>query len=62
MIELLIANMGTIVVLLVVCGIVAAIVVNMIQKKRRGESAGCSCGCSGCPKVSDEKGCGACGG
>ncbi|MBP3480746.1 MAG: FeoB-associated Cys-rich membrane protein [Clostridia bacterium] len=39
-------NIGTIIVCLLLFGIIAAITVSLIKKKRRGES---SCGCSGCP-------------
>lgn len=42
-------NLGTIIVGLVVATIVGAIIVNMIRKKKNGESIGCSCGCGNCP-------------
>lgn len=40
-------NIGTIVVLLAVTGIVAAIVIKMIKDKKKGKSA-CGCDCSKC--------------
>ena len=40
-------NLGTIIVGLVVAAIVVAIIVNMIRKKKNGESIGCGCG--NCP-------------
>ena len=44
-------NLGTILIGLLLIGIVAAIVVSLIRKKKRGHSCGCGCGgCSGCPE------------
>lgn len=45
-------NIGSIAVFLVVSGIVAAIIANMIRNRRKGKAAvscGCGCGCGGCP-------------
>lgn len=40
-------NLGTIVVGGILLVIVAAILINLISKNKKGES-GCGCGCSGC--------------
>lgn len=40
-------NLSTIVVLVVLAGIVAAIIVHMIRNKKKGKSS-CSCGCESC--------------
>lgn len=42
-------NFATIIVLLILVGVLAAIVINMIKNKKAGK-ASCSCGCQGCPK------------
>lgn len=45
----IIANLGTIIVALVVFGIIAAVVVKMILDKRAGKhSCSCGCGCESC--------------
>lgn len=49
MLTFLSANIGTIVVGLIVLGIVAANIYNMIKKKKSGKSIGCGCGCENCP-------------
>ena len=41
------SNLGTIIVSLILAGIVAAIIVNMIKKKKAGKSS-CGCGCTNC--------------
>lgn len=42
-------NIWTIIICAVLIGIVAAIIVSMIRKKRKGKSVMCNCGnCSGC--------------
>lgn len=41
-------NIGTIIVCLLLVGIISAITVSLVKKKRRGDSS-CGCGCSGCP-------------
>jgi hypothetical protein len=46
------ANLGTIVIGLVVLGVVAAIVIKLIRDKRKG--SGCSCGCGACREVKTE--------
>ncbi len=44
------ANIGTIIICAVLTAIVAAIIVSMIRKKKRGRSMVCDCGhCSSCP-------------
>lgn len=48
MIDYLIANAGTIIVLAVLVAIIVAIVVKMIRDKKKGKGL-CSCGCAGCP-------------
>ena len=41
------SNLGTIIVSLILVGIVAAIIVNMVKKKKAGRSS-CGCGCENC--------------
>ena len=41
------ANLGTILVSLILTGVVSLIVVRMIKKKKRGVSS-CGCGCAHC--------------
>ena len=43
----LIANLASIMILLVIVGVVALIIVKIINDKRKGRSS-CSCGCGGC--------------
>ena len=47
MAEWLAANLGTIIVSLILVGIVAAIIANLIKKKKQGRST-CGCGCANC--------------
>lgn len=47
MIEWIVANIGSIIVVAVLAVIVTAIIVNMIRNKKRGKSS-CGCGCDGC--------------
>ena len=43
------ANIGTIIVCTVLIAVLAAIVINLINNKRKGKnSCNCGCGCSGC--------------
>ena len=42
-------NIATIVICLVLIGVVAAIIVSMVRKKRKGKSLSCGCGCANCP-------------
>lgn len=43
-------NIGTIIICAVLVAIVAAIIVSMVKKKRRGQSMVCNCGnCKACP-------------
>ncbi len=44
----LIANLGTIIVGLVVAAVIALIAVNIIRKRKKGQST-CGCGCADCP-------------
>lgn len=48
MIDWLLSQLSTIVVLLVLAGIVAAIIVTMANDRKNGVSS-CGCGCSSCP-------------
>ena len=43
----LVNNLGSIVVVMALIAIVAAIIVHMIKQKRSGKG-GCGCGCEGC--------------
>ena len=43
-------NIGTLIVGLIMIGIVTAIVVWIIRKKRKGKPVGCDCACKNCPK------------
>ncbi len=46
----LINNIWTIIICAVLIGIVAAIIINMVSKKRKGKSMICNCGsCGSCP-------------
>ena len=46
----LINNIWTIIICAVLIGIVAAIIINMVSKKRKGKSMVCNCGsCGSCP-------------
>ena len=44
-------NMGTILVGLLLAGIVAAIVINLVRDKRKGKIISCNSGCTSCPKA-----------
>ena len=46
MLEFLSQNIGTIIVLLILLAVVAAIIAGQVKAKKQGRS---SCGCSGCP-------------
>ena len=46
-IEWLLSNAGTLVVLLILAGIVAGIVISMIRNKKKGKSS-CGCPCEDC--------------
>ena len=47
MIKMIADNLGTIIVSLILIVIVAAIIANMIKKKKQGRST-CGCGCANC--------------
>lgn len=47
MLNWIVANIGSIIVALVLVLIVTAIIVKMIRDKKRGKSS-CGCGCAGC--------------
>ena len=50
MLDWVIGNIWTIIICAVLIGIVTAIIVNMVRKKRKGKSMVCSCGsCGNCP-------------
>jgi len=42
-------NWLTLVLVIAICGIVAAVIASMVKKKKRGGSIGCGCGCASCP-------------
>ncbi len=49
MLQWISANIWTIIICAVLIGIVAAIIISMIRKKRSGKSVVCNCGCcKGC--------------
>ncbi len=52
MLAFLTENLATIIICAVLLGIVALIIVNMVRKKKKGQSATCGCGCSECPSAS----------
>lgn len=45
--EWLVSNIGTIIVAAIVVGIVTAIIIVQVKRKKQGKTS-CSCGCSGC--------------
>ena len=47
--EWLAENWLTLVIVIALCGIVAAVIVSMVKKKRRGGGLTCGCGCANCP-------------
>ncbi len=47
MIDFITANLGTIIVALIVAGLLAAIIIKAVKDKRSGKSS-CSCGCKDC--------------
>lgn len=44
-------NLANIVLSALLLGIVAWITLSLIKKKKSGSSAGCACGCAGCPSA-----------
>lgn len=42
------ANLGSIVIGIIVAGLVAAVIISGIRKRLQGKSS-CSCGCADCP-------------
>ena len=42
-------NWLTLVIVVALCGVVTAVIVSMIKKKRKGGSLSCGCGCASCP-------------
>ena len=49
MLQWIAGNIWTIIICAVLIGIVAAIIINMVKKKRKGKSVMCNCGnCKGC--------------
>ena len=50
MLQWIASNIWTIIICAVLIAVIAAIIINMIKKKKAGKSMVCSCGsCSGCP-------------
>ena len=50
MLDLIVGNLGTIIVCAVLLGVVAAVIISMAKKKKQGKSAVCDCGsCKCCP-------------
>lgn len=47
-IEFLKANLGTIIVALILVAMLVPMVISLVKKKAKGESS-CGCGCSSCP-------------
>ena len=52
MFELIVQNLGTVVIGCIVIGIVTAIIVKIVLDKRKGKCASCDCGCRGCSSTS----------
>ncbi|MCH5301097.1 MAG: FeoB-associated Cys-rich membrane protein [Ruminococcus sp.] len=54
MLDFLMNNLGTIIVLLIVAAVVFCIVFQSVRKRRKGQSScsSCGCGCSGCASAS----------
>lgn len=48
MLSWIMSNIGTIIVALIVCAVVACVVVKMFKNKKKGKSS-CGCGCANCP-------------
>ena len=48
LISWLIANIGTILVGMVVLAVVALVIAMMVRNKKKGKSSTCGCGCSSC--------------
>lgn len=48
MFEWFVANIGTIIVAVIVCAILVSIAVKMIIDRKKGKTS-CGCGCSDCP-------------
>ncbi len=52
MINFLAANLGTIVVSVILLAIVALIIAYLVRQKKKGKSScGCGCGCGNCPSA-----------
>lgn len=52
MLEFLSANLGTIIVLVVLAIIVGAIIYKMFRDKKKGKSS-CGCNCASCPMANE---------
>lgn len=52
MFQIIVDNLGTIVISALLLTAVAGIIAGMMKKKAKGESVSCGCGCSGCPSAS----------
>lgn len=52
MLEFIVANIGTIIVLVVLAIIVGTIIYNMFRDKKKGKSS-CGCNCGSCPMANE---------
>lgn len=52
MLTFIVQNLSTILVGTALLAVVAGISVSLLRGKKSGKSAGCGCGCSGCPGTS----------
>ncbi|MER2081500.1 MAG: FeoB-associated Cys-rich membrane protein [Ruminococcus sp.] len=46
--DLILSNLGTIIVALIVAAVLGLIIVNIIRKRKQGKTS-CGCGCQDCP-------------
>ncbi|MDR1800594.1 MAG: FeoB-associated Cys-rich membrane protein [Lachnospiraceae bacterium] len=53
MISGIIANIGTIIIGLILLTVVALIIAKIVRDKKKGKSVGCGCGCADCPSATD---------
>ncbi len=49
LIDWLIANIGSVLVGVVVLAVVALVIVLMVRDKKKGKSSSCGCSCTSCP-------------
>lgn len=50
MLDFLVQNWGNILVIAIVVGLIFAVVLSMVNKRKKGKS--CTCGCANCPSAS----------